>query len=74
MSDGTFRDVRYFTCPFKKGLFVRLSSCQLGESFLGETAVNGYFGTLYFFLTQSSTVYDVYLYLHIFGYGSIYRA
>ncbi|KAG7326262.1 hypothetical protein KOW79_009663 [Hemibagrus wyckioides] len=43
VSDGTFRDVRYFTCPFKKGLFVKLSSCQLGESFLGETAVNGYF-------------------------------
>ncbi|GAA6065036.1 ubiquitin carboxyl-terminal hydrolase CYLD isoform X1 [Tachysurus ichikawai] len=43
VSDGTFKDVRYFTCPTKHGLFIKLSSCQLGESFLGESAVNGYF-------------------------------
>ncbi|KAK3574703.1 hypothetical protein QTP86_015398 [Hemibagrus guttatus] len=43
VSDGTFRDKRYFTCPSKHGLFVKLSSCHLGDSFLGETAVNGYF-------------------------------
>ncbi|XP_060723550.1 ubiquitin carboxyl-terminal hydrolase CYLD [Tachysurus vachellii] len=34
VSDGTFKDVRYFTCPTKHGLFIKLSSCQLGESFL----------------------------------------
>ncbi|XP_047669331.1 ubiquitin carboxyl-terminal hydrolase CYLD isoform X2 [Tachysurus fulvidraco] len=34
VSDGTFKDVRYFTCPTKHGLFIKLSSCQLDESFL----------------------------------------
>lgn len=44
VSDGTFKDVRYFTCPPKHGLFVKVSSCQLGDRFLGKTAVNGHFG------------------------------
>ncbi|XP_053355388.1 ubiquitin carboxyl-terminal hydrolase CYLD [Clarias gariepinus] len=43
VSDGTFKDVRYFTCPPKHGLFVKVSSCQPGDRFLGDTAVNGHF-------------------------------
>ncbi|XP_026789182.3 ubiquitin carboxyl-terminal hydrolase CYLD isoform X1 [Pangasianodon hypophthalmus] len=44
VSDGTFKDVRYFTCAPKHGLFVKVSSCRPGDRFLGETAVNGHFG------------------------------
>ncbi|KAI5614619.1 ubiquitin carboxyl-terminal hydrolase CYLD-like, partial [Silurus asotus] len=43
VSDGTFRDVRYFTCPSKHGLFIKIASCRLGNRALGETTVDGHF-------------------------------
>ncbi|XP_062854083.1 ubiquitin carboxyl-terminal hydrolase CYLD isoform X2 [Trichomycterus rosablanca] len=43
VSDGKFKDIRYFTCAPNCGLFVRLSACRLDTRFLGQTAVNGHF-------------------------------
>ncbi|XP_026879902.2 ubiquitin carboxyl-terminal hydrolase CYLD isoform X2 [Electrophorus electricus] len=43
VNDGTFRDVRYFTCPAKRGLFVKLSSCRPDARFLGDSAANRHF-------------------------------
>ncbi|XP_076871017.1 ubiquitin carboxyl-terminal hydrolase CYLD isoform X2 [Brachyhypopomus gauderio] len=43
VSDGTFRNVRYFTCPAKRGLFLKLSSCRPCPRFLGETAAKRHF-------------------------------
>ncbi|XP_023700497.2 ubiquitin carboxyl-terminal hydrolase CYLD isoform X1 [Paramormyrops kingsleyae] len=34
VSDGTFKGQRFFRCPAKRGLFIRLSSCQPDTRFL----------------------------------------
>lgn len=43
VSDGTFKEKRYFQCPPKCGLFVKLSSCSPDDRFTGaaETMFNG---------------------------------
>ncbi|XP_066522759.1 ubiquitin carboxyl-terminal hydrolase CYLD [Hoplias malabaricus] len=43
VSDGTFKDIRYFSCPQKRGLFVKLTSCRPDARFLGDTASNGHY-------------------------------
>ncbi|KAL7832656.1 hypothetical protein SRHO_G00296740 [Serrasalmus rhombeus] len=35
VNDGTFKNHRFFTCPPKRGLFVKLTSCQPDARFLG---------------------------------------
>ncbi|KAL6458112.1 hypothetical protein MHYP_G00333420 [Metynnis hypsauchen] len=44
VNDGTFKNHRFFTCPPKRGLFVKLTSCRPDARFLGEKASNGHFG------------------------------
>ncbi|XP_018596312.2 ubiquitin carboxyl-terminal hydrolase CYLD [Scleropages formosus] len=34
VSDGTFKNKRFFQCPYKRGLFVRLASCRKDTRFL----------------------------------------
>ncbi|KAL7891281.1 hypothetical protein AOLI_G00007570 [Acnodon oligacanthus] len=43
VNDGTFKNHRFFTCPPKRGLFVKLTSCRPDARFLGEKASNGHF-------------------------------
>ncbi|XP_047444344.1 ubiquitin carboxyl-terminal hydrolase CYLD [Mugil cephalus] len=38
VSDGTFKNERYFTCPPKRALFVRLSSCRPDSRFQSVSA------------------------------------
>ncbi|XP_030647001.1 ubiquitin carboxyl-terminal hydrolase CYLD [Chanos chanos] len=36
VNDGTFKGERYFKCPAKRGLFVKLSSCRPDSRFFGD--------------------------------------
>uniref|UniRef100_A0AAR2LN76 ubiquitinyl hydrolase 1 n=1 Tax=Pygocentrus nattereri TaxID=42514 RepID=A0AAR2LN76_PYGNA len=54
VNDGTFKNHRFFTCPPKRGLFVKLTSCQPDARFLG-----GHFSRfLIQFYTISTTMSD----------------
>ncbi|XP_029939637.1 ubiquitin carboxyl-terminal hydrolase CYLD isoform X2 [Salarias fasciatus] len=37
-SDGTFKQVRYFTCPNKRALFIKLSSCHPDSRFQSSSS------------------------------------
>ncbi|KAI4880818.1 hypothetical protein NFI96_031833 [Prochilodus magdalenae] len=43
VSDGTFKNIRFFICPSKRGLFVKYASCRPDARFLGDNALNGHF-------------------------------
>ncbi|XP_036417691.1 ubiquitin carboxyl-terminal hydrolase CYLD [Colossoma macropomum] len=43
VNDGTFKNHRFFTCPPKRGLFVKITSCRPDARFLGDKASNGHF-------------------------------
>uniref|UniRef100_A0A8D3B0Y7 Ubiquitin carboxyl-terminal hydrolase CYLD n=1 Tax=Scophthalmus maximus TaxID=52904 RepID=A0A8D3B0Y7_SCOMX len=41
VSDGTFKSERFFSCPPKRALFLRLSSCRPDSRFQSESANHG---------------------------------